>query len=292
MSSVARLWWTMSRVSAPGIGWHLVVPVRGGPLSKSRLQVPRETRASLAEAFARDTLAALAAGAPNAPLLVVTGDDTVRGWVQDAGLHWVDDPGKGLNSAVAAGVAAAGTGRVAVVLADHPALRPAEVRVALAAAERIGPAVLADADHDGTALLTLSAGPGAHTAFGPGSAAAHERLGHQRLHIDVPGLVRDVDDAASLAVAVGLGVGTHTARALTRATLPGMQATIHAMAEDGSGSALLDDGVQVTLPAGSAVSAGLRHLRVGQRVSIELDETGRAAVRVWVVGIGPGESIA
>ncbi|MEO6791340.1 MAG: NAD(P)H-dependent glycerol-3-phosphate dehydrogenase, partial [Ornithinibacter sp.] len=204
----------------------------------------------------------------------------------------VEDPGQGLDSAVAAGAAAAHTGRVAVVLADHPALRPEEVRIALAATELLGAAVIADADHDGTALLTLPGGPGARTAFGPGSAAAHERLGHTRLHLDLPGLLRDVDDAASLAAAVRLGVGPHTAQALTRATLPGMQATIHSMAEDGSGSALLDDGVEVALPAGSAVSAGLRHLRVGQRVSIELDEEGQRAVRVWIVGIGPGESIA
>ncbi|MEO5610727.1 MAG: 2-phospho-L-lactate guanylyltransferase [Ornithinibacter sp.] len=279
-------------MSAPGVGWHLVVPVRGGPLSKSRLQVPRATRASLAEAFARDTVAALVAGAPGAVLLVVTADAAVRRWVRDAGQHCVQDLGQGLDSAVAAGAAAAHTGRVAVVLADHPALRPEEVRIALAATELLGPTVIADADRDGTALLTLPGGPGARTAFGPNSAAAHEHLGHQRLDLDLPGLLRDVDDAASLAAAVRLGVGQHTAKALTRATLPGMQATIHSMAEDGSGSALLDDGVEVALPPESAVSAGLRHLRVGQRVSIELDEEGQRAVRVWIVGIGPGESIA
>ena len=43
--------------------------------------------------------------------------------------------------------------------------------------------------------------------------------------------------------------------------------------------------------AGAAVASGLRHLRVGQRVSVELDEAGRVATRVWVVGIGPGEDI-
>ncbi len=70
-----------------------------------------------------------------------------------------------------------------------------------------------------------------------------------------------------------------------------MQATIHRIEPDGSGSALLDDGLEVTVPAGAAVASGLRHLRVGQRVSIELDDDGRAATRVWVVGIGPGEDI-
>ncbi len=282
----------MGGVSQPGDDWTLVVPVRGGPLSKSRLQVPRETRTALAEAFARDTVAALSAGAPMAEVLVATGDPEVERWVLQAGHRTVEDAGRGLDAAVAAGAAAARTGRVAVVLADHPALRPEEVRIALRAADGLALTVVADADHDGTALLTLPAGAGAQTAFGAGSAAAHERLGHQRLELDLPGLLRDVDDAASLATALRLGVGAHTTRALTRATLPGMQATIHTMAEDGSGSALLDDGLRVSLPPDSAVSSGLRHLRVGQRVSIELDEGGERAVRVWVVGIGPGESIA
>ncbi len=70
-----------------------------------------------------------------------------------------------------------------------------------------------------------------------------------------------------------------------------MQATIHRIEDDGSGAALLDDGLEVVIPPGAATTSGLRHLRVGQRVSIELDEAGRAATRVWIVGIGPGETI-
>ena len=151
--------------------------------------------------------------------------------------------------------------------------------------------VVPDADDEGTALLTLPAHEEPRTAFGAGSAAAHERLGHVRLDLDLPGLRVDVDDAASLAAAVGLGLGPHSAAALARATVPGVQATIHRIEDDGSGSALLDDGVEVVVPAGAATASGLRFLRVGQRVSIELDEAGRAATRVWVVGIGPGETI-
>ena len=36
---------------------------------------------------------------------------------------------------------------------------------------------------------------------------------------------------------------------------------------------------------------GLQDMRVGQRVSVELDPDGKVATRVWVVGIGPGEDI-
>jgi 2-phospho-L-lactate/phosphoenolpyruvate guanylyltransferase len=281
-------------VREPTPDWAVVVPVKGGPLAKSRLHLPRATRAALADAFARDTVAALAEGMPDAPVLVVTGDADVAAWVVGAGHTVVGDPGEGLDAAVAAGVRAAhehGALRVAVVLADHPALRADEVADALAAAGAHPASVLADADGTGTALLTLPATEPVRTAFGPGSAAAHERLGHHRLELDLPGLQVDVDDAASLAAATRIGLGPHSRAALAHASLPGVQATIHRIEPDGSGSALLDDGVEVTLPAGAAVAGGLRHLRVGQRVSVELDDTGLAATRVWVVGIGPGQDI-
>jgi len=275
--------------------WVAVVPVKGGPLAKSRLALPRESRAALATAFARDTVAALRAADPGMPVLVVTASVDVAQWARADGADVVDDPGRGLDAAVAAGVAAAaerGATHAAVVLGDHPALRPDEVRRALADAGAADRAVVPDADGSGTALLTLPAGPGARTAFGDGSAAAHERLGHARRTPPVPGLRQDVDDATDLVGAVRLGVGSHTAAALARATLPGVQATIH-RAPGGTepGAALLDDGLEVVVPLEAVEGSGLRHLRVGQRVTLELDEDGRTATRVWVVGIGPGETI-
>ena len=281
---------------APEQDWAVVVPVKGGPLAKSRLHLPRDARAALADAFARDTVDALAAGMPGVPVIVVTSDADVARWVAHAGHAVVPDSGSGLDAAVAAGVEAAlglGAARVAVVLGDHPALRAEEVGAALAAAGAHPASVVPDADHGGTALLTLPAtsARSVRTAFGAGSAAAHERLGHVRLDLDLPGLRVDVDDAASLAAAVRLGLGPHSSAALAHASLPGVQATIHRIEPDGSGSALLDDGLEVVVPAGAAVSSGLRHLRVGQRVSVELDDAGRVATRVWVVGIGPGEDI-
>lgn len=279
---------------APGQDWAVVVPVKGGPLAKSRLHLPREARAALADAFARDTVAALAAGMPGAPVLVVTSDPDVARWAAAGGCRVVTDPGAGLDAAVTAGVDAArggGADAVAVVLGDHPALRPQEVRAALAAAGKHPASVVPDADHAGTALLTLPATGVVRTAFGPGSADAHERLGFVRLDLDLPGLRVDVDDAASLAAAIEIGLGRHSRKALEHASLPGVQASIHRIEPDGSGSALLDDGVEVTVPPGAAAASGLLHLRVGQRVSVELDDDGHVATRVWVVGIGPGEDI-
>lgn len=279
--------------------WAAVVPVKGGPLAKSRLALPRADRLRLADAFARDTVTALLAVTPGMPVLVVSSDAAVSQWVAADGARLVADPGLGLDAAVAAGcrvAASLGARRIAVVLGDHPALHRDEVGAALEAATRHPACVVPDADGDGTAMLTLTVPAGGstvavRTAFGPGSALAHERLGYTRLDLDLPGLRVDVDDAGSLAAAVGLGVGAHSVLALARATVPGVQATIHRIADDGSGSALLDDGVEVRLPPDAAASSGLRHLRIGQRVSIELDDTGTAATRVWIVGIGPGEDV-
>ncbi len=281
----------------PEASWAVVVPVRGGPLAKSRLALPVAVRAALADAFARDTVAALVAAPSVREVLVVTSDAAVAAWVPSAGGRVVPDPGGGLDAAVAAGGRAATVGvqRVAVVLGDHPALRPREVEDALRAASGHERAVVADDDGTGTAMLTWSAasstGSGTATAFGPGSAAAHASLGYDPVALAAPGLRVDVDDAPSLATATLLGLGAATRSALERASLPGVQATIHRIEDDGSGAALLDDGLEVVLPPGAATTSGLRHLRVGQRVSIELDDAGRAATRVWIVGIGPGETI-
>ncbi|MGL5819739.1 MAG: 2-phospho-L-lactate guanylyltransferase [Phycicoccus sp.] len=272
--------------------WAVVLPVKGGPLAKSRLELPLPLRTELATAFALDTLAAAAAGMPRAHLVVVgPSPDPLPG---RHAYTAVIDPGQGLDAAVATGVEAAaarGAARVAVLLADHPALRPAELAGAVRACSAHERAVVADADGSGTALLTLPAAASVSTAFGVGSAAVHARLGFVPVSVDAPGLLLDVDDTPGLWRAVGLGVGPHTGAALQRASLPGVQATMAQVHDDGSGTALLDDGVEVAVSAGAAAASGLRQLRVGQRVSIDLDESGTAATRVWIVGIGPGETI-
>ncbi|MGL5865134.1 MAG: 2-phospho-L-lactate guanylyltransferase [Dermatophilaceae bacterium] len=272
--------------------WAVVVPAKGGPLAKSRLALPLWARTELADAFTRDTLAAAASGMPHAHLLVVgAAPDLVSG---SAPHTVVADPGGGLDAAVAAGVGAAarlGAARAAVLLADHPALRPTELAAAVTACAAHQRAVVADADGSGTALLTLPAAAPVTTAFGPGSAAAHGRLGFTPVQIDAPGLALDVDDIPGLWRAVGLGVGRHTGHVLRRASLPGVQATMAQIHDDGSGTALLDDGIEVTVSAAAASASGLRRLRTGQRVSIELDASGTAVTRVWIVGIGPGETI-
>lgn len=75
-----------------------------------------------------------------------------------------------------------------------------------------------------------------------------------------------------------------------------MQASVHTFdAETGSGSVLLDTGRVLPFPADVFDDSGLRHLRLGQRLSIEVsgnpEQAGTELTRLWIVGIGPGETI-
>jgi cold shock CspA family protein len=69
-----------------------------------------------------------------------------------------------------------------------------------------------------------------------------------------------------------------------------MQASVHRYHdESGSGSVLLDDGREIPFDGKVMDASGLRLLRPGQRVSIEMSAT--ALTRLWIVGIGDGEPI-
>lgn len=167
-------------------GWTIVVPVKGTSASKSRFG-PGDHR-DLALAMALDTVeAALAV----APVIVVTiaGEE-----FQALGAHVVADRGLGLDAAIVTGLAAspedAGS---AVLLADHPALQPEELRDALAAAGEHRRAFVPDADGTGTALIVAASPTEQDAAFGVGSRDAHRARGYVELVGDWPGLTRDVD---------------------------------------------------------------------------------------------------
>lgn len=75
-----------------------------------------------------------------------------------------------------------------------------------------------------------------------------------------------------------------------------MQGSVHTFdPQTDAGSVLLDTGRLVPFGAAAFARSGLRHLRVGQRLSLEL--TGDAesdevhVSRLWLVGIGAGETI-
>jgi len=274
--------------------WFVVVPVKGGLGAKSRMAVgDRRLRSALATALAQDTVAAAVAGMPPGRVLVVTADPVVLGWAGSLGAIGVRDEGRGLDAAVLTGARAAydlGARDVAVLLGDHPALRPAELTRALESASGVPRAVVPDATGTGTALLTAR-GVELLPRFGPDSAAAHEATGAVRLEPGLPGLHHDVDDLVDLGVVAAIGVGPATAAAMA-ASLGSVQASIHTFDDDsGGGSALLDDGREVRFGPQALADSGLRFLRPGQRVSIEVDEGSLVATRVWIVGIGDTEVI-
>ncbi len=193
--------------------WTVVVPVKDLGSAKSRLDAPSgPARAELALAFARDTLTAVLGAACVASVVLVTSEPRMVD-VVPPGVRVVPDPGRGLVAALAAGAEVVDDGPVALLLGDLPALRPAELDAALAAAADHERAMVPDAEGAGTTLLTAGRAGLLRPAFGPGSRDAHERAGHRILEAG-PGLRRDVDTADDLAAAVRLGVGPATAAAL------------------------------------------------------------------------------
>ena len=182
--------------------WTVVIPVKGTVSAKSRLGASSE----LALAIALDTVAA----ASMAARVIVVTAPSIASRFEELGARVVDDPHSGLLAAVAEGIAVAGDGAVAVLLGDVPALRPEEFATALELAAQHPLAFVADADNDGTVLITALRAADHRPAFGAHSRAAHLAAGY--VELDVPldsGLRRDVDTAEQL-TALGTRVGART----------------------------------------------------------------------------------
>ncbi|WP_322410189.1 2-phospho-L-lactate guanylyltransferase [Microbacterium invictum] len=199
-------------------GWVVVVPVKGTTRGKSRLSVDGVDRVALARAIALDTVAAAASCPQVEKVIVVTDEATLP-------LHAADIPGlrfipegdaRGLNAAIAAGMAAAGEGMPrAALLGDVPALRGEDLGVALRAAASVDRGVVADAEGTGSTLVTARAGVPWESAFGDGSFAAHRALGCAVLEVpDDSTLRRDVDTADQLRDAAAIGLGERTSAVL------------------------------------------------------------------------------
>ncbi|MER5910009.1 2-phospho-L-lactate guanylyltransferase [Streptomyces sp. NPDC001982] len=209
--------------------WTLVIPVKPLAHAKSRLSDTADDglRPGLALAFAQDTVAAALACPAVRDVAVVT-DDALAGRALAAlGARVVaDEPGGGLNSALAHGAGAVRTTRpgspVAALNADLPALRPPELSRVLDAAAEFPRAFLPDAAAIGTTLLTAAPGHELRPAFGTDSRARHRASGAVELRLDAVDSVRqDVDTGDDLRAALTLGVGPRTAAAAARLLIPG-----------------------------------------------------------------------
>ncbi|MFT7840003.1 2-phospho-L-lactate guanylyltransferase [Saccharothrix sp. BKS2] len=192
----------------------LVVPVKTLERAKSRLVGARLDRPALALAFALDTVAAALPVARR--VLVVTSDPAVARGLRALGVESAAGP-EGLNEALRFGSSVLrerDPGSVVGALqADLPALRTAELALAVAAAR--GRAFCPDRQGTGTTLLLSEPGGPLEPAFGTGSAAAHAASGATALVGPWPSLRHDVDTAADLDLAADLGLGPRTAAVLS-----------------------------------------------------------------------------
>ncbi|MGW4975356.1 2-phospho-L-lactate guanylyltransferase [Streptomyces mirabilis] len=209
--------------------WTLVIPLKALARAKSRLSdtAADAVRPGLALAFAQDTVAAALACAAVGDVAVVT-DDALAGRELAALGAWIvpDEPGGGLNAALAHGTAAVRSrspeSAVAALNADLPALRPLELARVLDAAAEFPRAFLSDAAAIGTTLLGASPGRELRPAFGTDSRARHRASGATELLLTAVDSVRqDVDTGDDLRAALALGVGPRTATLAGKLLIPG-----------------------------------------------------------------------
>ncbi|MCW2539114.1 MAG: cofC [Frankiales bacterium] len=171
----------------------------------------------LVRAIQQDTLAAvLGARAVHAP---IAGIHVIAGQLPwpapfPPDVELVGDAGGGLNAAITAAAllvrqAHPDDGLLAMV-ADLPALRPAELRQLLLDADGIARAVVIDAAGSGTTMLLAAPGVDLDPQFGLDSARRHQQSGAIALPAE-PGLRQDVDTADDLRRCLRLGVGERTA---------------------------------------------------------------------------------
>lgn len=195
-----------------------MVPAKPPARGKSRLHEPGELddeqRRDLAEAFALDTATACLAVTSVTAVLVVTDDAALARTASAAGCVAIPDgDAGGLNPALLQAVAEARRrwpdARPVAVLADLPALRPADLDQALGSL-RAGVASYV-ADHTGLGTTLYTAPYDAFDpAFGPGSAAAHRAAGARPVPGALVSLRHDVDDLDDLRAAAALGLGPRT----------------------------------------------------------------------------------
>lgn len=200
----------------------VLTPVKPFTLGKSRLvDVSAPRRRSLAEAFARDALAAVVTCPVVAQVVVMTTEASLVTGATEYETRPDPVPGD-LNASLVAAVRDASQHwpglRPVVLCADLPALTPevlADALVDAAARAPYGAAFVPDRAGTGTTLYTAPYEAFA-PRFGPGSRAAHLADGAVEVRADVR-LRQDVDEPGDLQHVATLGVGHHTAGLLAPA---------------------------------------------------------------------------
>lgn len=203
------------------VQWTVLLPLKALPGAKSRLMTDldpgdpaSEAHVALVRAIRQDTLNAAHLTPSVGRVLVIA--DRAEADGHDPNAHVIIQSEPGLNSALREGAAHAAArwpeDGIAALVGDLPALRPEELREALAAAGEHPRAFVPDATGSGTTLLTAIPHTELLPEFGAGSAARHARTATPLA--GGPSLRQDVDTAADLTAAAEIGLGPATLTAL------------------------------------------------------------------------------
>ena len=206
--------------------WRILIPVRGGSASKSRLAnaiSAHEDRKELALAFASDVVAAASAAPSVEGVSIITADDSLSDHFTRVGAEVIIEPERlsGLNAAVRFGTEDLQSRYpkvgIAVIMGDLPEVTPEAIAEALELASAVELGVVADHERVGTSMLTARPGSVPHPSYGEGSYARHIDAGH--VDLPIPGdspLRRDVDTATDLRRLRKIPAEKHTLEALRR----------------------------------------------------------------------------
>jgi 2-phospho-L-lactate/phosphoenolpyruvate guanylyltransferase len=185
----------MGQSRSQRIRWQAVVPIREGA-GKSRL------REDLTAVFARDTLEALLANRDVDRTFVVG-----RNFPELPITH-IDDPGSGLNAAIAEAMKVT-TGPTLIVLGDLPTLRSEDLYSIFDQASLVPTGFVPDHTGLGTTMVTINTDDEISLHFGPESALKFAAAGFVELSASDHARC-DVDTQEDLLRAQSLGLGIHT----------------------------------------------------------------------------------
>ncbi len=150
----------------------VLVPVKAFGEAKRRLS-PALAAADRA-ALSRQLAGGVVTAAAPLPVAVVCDDREVAGWARALGALVIWEPGRGLNGAVADGVAHLGAAGVTTILVAHGDLaRPAGMAGLLHDHPAGGVTLIPDGRDDGTNVLVVPAAAGFRFSYGPGSFRRH-----------------------------------------------------------------------------------------------------------------------
>jgi 2-phospho-L-lactate guanylyltransferase len=178
-----------------------LIPVKALARAKSRLapHLDEAARLELARALLDDSLT-LAESAPFLEWWVVSEDDEVMETARSRGLHLADDPGKGLNPALASGIAAvqsAGAASVTIVPVDVPLAFRGDLEDLRDTGDTSDVVLVPSGGDGGTNALYLSPPDVLIPRFGEHSMKAHIEAAETRALrcsiLSLPRLALDID---------------------------------------------------------------------------------------------------